>query len=79
MERVSTAREGEHKEEYQPSTLEFGGSCPVRVLWRVLLPYDHRAPMDGRARSVGTARTHSRFSLTLAFASSSAPSALITT
>jgi hypothetical protein len=78
---VSTAREGEHKRRVRTVklALEFGDSCLVRALWCVLLPYDHRAAMDGSERSVGIARTHSRFSLTLAFASSSAPSALITT
>src|SRR5580658_7070540 len=55
------------------------GRCGAYYCPMILLPYEYKAPMDGRARSVGTARTHSRFSLTLAFASSSAPSALITT
>jgi len=81
MERVSTAREGKHKKKIRTVklALEFGDSCPVMALWCVPLSYDQRAAMDGRTRSVGTVRTHSRFSLMLAFASSSAPSALITT
>jgi hypothetical protein len=45
MERVSTAREAEHKRRTRTVklALEFGGSRPVRALWCVLLPYDPTA------------------------------------
>ena len=85
MERVSTAREGEHNRRTRTVklALEFGGSRPVRALWCVLLPYDHcqsrRQWTGGRDPSEQPERTPDSHSLMLAFASSSAPSALITT